>query len=108
MTCILCPTATKQLLNNQPRYDQEIADHLAEETEPFFDMNVVHRHDYSDFNLSVEDYMKRYFIGHYNPAGNHFFAYSIKDKIVDWLDPKPITYRDDVSKTIDFVGYLQE
>lgn len=30
MTCILCPTATKQLLNNQPRYDQEIADHLAE------------------------------------------------------------------------------
>ena len=108
MTCILCPTATKQLLNNQPRYDQEIADHLAEETESFFDMNVVHRHDYSDFNLSVEDYMKRYFIGHYNPSGNHFFAYSIKDKIVDWLAPKPITYRDDVSKTIDFVGYLQE
>ena len=37
--------------------------------------------------------MKQYFIGHYNPRGNHFFAYSIKDKVVGWLDPKPITYR---------------
>jgi hypothetical protein len=106
MTCILCPTATRQLLNNQPRYDQEIADYLAKETAPFFDMNLVHQEDYRDFNLSVEDYMKRYFIGHYNPTGNHFFAYSIKDTIVAWLDPKPITYRDDESKMIDFKGYL--
>ena len=27
-------------------------------------------------------------IGHYSPQGNHFFAYSIKDKVVEWLDPK--------------------
>jgi hypothetical protein len=106
MTCILCPTATRQLLNSQPRYDQEIADYLARETSPFFDMNLVHQNDYRDFNLSVEDYMKRYFIGHYSPAGNHFFAYSIKDTIVDWLDPKPITYRDDESTMIDFKEYL--
>jgi hypothetical protein len=108
MICILCPTATKQLLNNQPRYDQEIADYLEEQAEPFFDMNLVHQNDYRSFNLSVEDYMKRYFIGHYNPAGNHFFAYSMKDRIVEWLDPKPITYRDDESKLIDFKGYLSE
>jgi hypothetical protein len=108
MTCIFCPTAMKQLLNDQPRYDQEIADHLAKAHAPFFDMNRVHQADFRDFNLSVEDYMKRYFIGHYSPAGNHFFAYAIKDRIVDWLDPKPITYRDDESKMIDFVGYLSE
>ena len=108
MTCIFCPTAMKQLLNNRPRYDQEIADHLAKEHAPFFDMNLVHQKDFRDFNLSVDDYMKRYFIGHYSPAGNHFFAYSIKDRIVDWLDPKPITYRDDESKMIDFEGYLSE
>ena len=108
MVCILCPTAIRQLLNNQPRYDQEIADYLARETEPFFDMNIVHLNDYRDFNLSVGDYMKRYFIGHYSPVGNHFFAYSIKDKIVDWLNPKPITYLDDKSKKINFEGYLPE
>jgi hypothetical protein len=50
--------------------------------------------------------MKRYYIGHYSPAGNHFFAYSIKDKIVDWLDPKPITYRADDQRLVDFKGYL--
>ncbi len=108
MICILCPTATRQLLSNQSRYDQEIADHLAKRTEPFFDMNLVHLEDYEDFALSVKDYMKRYFIGHYSPAGNHFFAYSIKDKIVDWLDPKPTTYMNDESKMIDFKGYLPE
>ena len=108
MTCIFCPTAMKQLLNNQPRYDQDIADHLAKEQEPFFDMNLVHQRDFRDFNLSVEEYIERYFIGHYSPAGNHFFAYSIRNRIVDWLDPKPITYRDDESKMIDFEGYLSE
>ena len=42
------------------------------------------------------------------PAGNHFFAYSIKDKVVEWLDPKPITYRDPDPQSIDFQGYLQD
>ena len=108
MICILCPEATKQLLNNKTRYDQEIADHLAKESETFVDMNLAHQNDYKDFNLSVDDYIKRYFIGHYSPVGNHFFAYSIKDTIVDWLVPKPITYRDDGDAVIDFKGYLLE
>ncbi len=106
MICVLCPTATRQLLNRQPRYDQEIANHLAHETSPFFDMNCVHQNDYQAFNLPVDDYMKRYFIGHYSPSGNHFFAFSIKDTIVEWLDPKPITYRDDANKVIEFERYL--
>jgi hypothetical protein len=106
MTCILCPTATRQLLNKQPRYDRENAEFLVKVTEPFFDMNLVHEADYRAFNLPVEEYMKRYFIGHYSPAGNHFFAYSIKDTVIAWLDPRPITYRDDESRMIDFEGYL--
>jgi hypothetical protein len=64
--------------------------------------------EYGQFNLSVDDYMKRYFIGHYKPCGNHFFAYSIKDKIVDLLDPKPATYQMDANKLIRFDGYLPE
>ena len=39
-------------------------------------------------------------------AGNHFFAYSIKDTVVKWLDPKPITYRNASPESIEFKGYL--
>lgn len=35
-------------------------------------------------------------------TGNHFFAYSIKDTVVDWLNPKPITYQDREQKMITF------
>lgn len=94
MILLLCPGATRQLLRGETRYDQEIVNHLTEQKVRFFDMNLVHLQDYKAFNLSVEDYMKRYFIGHYSPAGNHFFAYSLKNSIVEWLDPKPITYRE--------------
>jgi hypothetical protein len=95
MILLLCPRATRQLLDGQLRYEQDIVDYLDAKGFPYFDMNLVHLKDYKSFNLSVEDYMKRYYIGHYSPAGNHFFAYSIKDPIVNWLNPKPITYRDD-------------
>jgi hypothetical protein len=71
-------------------------------------MNEVHARDFQDFNLSWEEYRKRYFIGHYNPAGNHFFAYALKDHVVDWLDPKPITYMKGDSALIQFKGYLPE
>ena len=57
--------------------------------------------------LPIEDYMRRYFIGHYSPAGNHFFAFSVKNTIVEWLDPKPVTYRQDAGKLMDFEGYLR-
>jgi len=73
----------------------------------YFDMNQAHVEDYKSFNLSIEDYYKRYFIGHYNPAGNHFFAYSLKTKMVEWLDPKPVTYKISGNKAVDFNLYLE-
>jgi hypothetical protein len=108
MILLLCPRATRQLLSGQPRYEQEIVDYLDSKGLRYFDMNRAHLEDYKSFNLSVEDYMKRYYIGHYSPAGNHFFAYSIKDTIVDWLDPKPITYRADEQRLVEFEGYLPD
>jgi hypothetical protein len=106
LIAMLCPTATRQLLRGERRYDQEIADHVAHSGLPYFDMNCAHLKDYAAFDLSVEDYMARYYIGHYNPLGNHLFAFSIKDALVEWLDPKPITYRDDESAAFDFQQYL--
>ena len=99
---------TKDLLRKEARYDQEIADFLKENNFNYIDMNLLHVEDFKNFNLCADGYFKRYFIGHYSPVGNHFFAYSIKDRIVEWLDPKPITYQDSKQKNINFKGYLQD
>jgi hypothetical protein len=65
------------------RYDQEIVDFLQQNNFNYFDMNLVHAEDYRSFNLSPDQYFQRYFIGHYNPAGNHFFAFAICPGIVN-------------------------
>lgn len=98
----------RAMANGETRYDKEVMNFIEENNFRIFDMNEVHVEDFKKFNLSMEEYMDRYFIGHYKPSGNHFFAYSIKDKIVDWLDPKPITYQQGDDKLIRFNGYLQE
>lgn len=96
----------KSMVRGESRYDQEIVDFIKSNGYRFFDMNEVHLKDFKNFNLSLDEYMKRYFNGHYTPSGNHFFAYAIKDALVDWLNPKPITYQQDDSKMIRFEGYL--
>jgi hypothetical protein len=98
--------AMAEMRQSGKRYDQEIVDYLVAEKVDFFDMNEVHLRDYQRYKGSLSEYMKQYFIGHYNPRGNHFFAFSIKDKIVRWLDPKPITYRQTDPNSIDFKEYL--
>jgi hypothetical protein len=52
-----------------------------------------HVEDFKQFRLSSSDYVKRYYIGHYSPRGNQFFAFAIKNAVVQWLDPKPIAYQ---------------
>ena len=70
-------------------------------------MNEVQLRDFDRYRIPFDEYMKLYFIGHYNPRGNHFFAYSIKDKIVAWLDPKPVPYRERNEESVDFKEYLR-
>jgi hypothetical protein len=98
----------RPLVEGKPRYDQEIVDFLQERRFRYFDMNLVHVEDFKNFRVPFEQYARRYFIGHYSPAGNHFFAYAIKDTVIDWLDPKPIPYRNQEDRWITFEGYLEK
>ena len=98
----------KPLVEGKPRYDQTIVDFLREKEFRFFDMNLVHVEDYKQFKIPFDQYTKRYFIGHYSPAGNHFFAYAIRNTVIDWLEPKPITYQNQEDRWITFDGYLQK
>jgi hypothetical protein len=106
MILLFCPQVTRQLIRTGKRYDEPVVQHLRSRGVRTFDMNLVHVEDFKCFNLSLEAYMKRYLIGHYSPVGNHFFAFAVKDALVDWLDPKPVTYRSDEQARIDFRGYL--
>ncbi len=96
----------RPLVEGKPRYDQEIVDFLKNHNYRSFDMNLVHVEDFKNFSIPFDQYLKRYFIGHYSPAGNHFFAYAIKDTVIDWLDPKPITYQNKEDRWITFDEYL--
>ena len=94
---------------NGVRRDQEIVDHLSANSVPLFDMNTVHQREYEQGGGSYHEYMSRYMVGgdgHYNPRGNHFFAYAIKDTLLGLLDPKPLPYQDRGPDTVDFSAYL--
>lgn len=65
----------------------------------------VHLRDFKKYRLTFDEYMKEYFIGHYDTRGNSFYAYSIKNVVVNWLDPKPIAYRKPNRESKDFKSY---
>ena len=80
-------------IQGQTRFDQTFLDYLEREKILYVDMLKKHVEDYAAFRLTPQEYLVRYYIGHYNPQGNHFFAFAIKDDVVAWLEPKPLAYR---------------
>ncbi len=82
------------------RFDRAFIDYLERNNVPYVDVLRKHLEDYRKFSLSYEDYTDRYYVraagaavfGHYNPLGNLFFAFSIKDEVLNWLHPKPPAY----------------
>lgn len=86
-----------------PRFDDVFLDYLNRNNIPYWDTLAKHAEDYADFGCGIEKYIARYFIqaagaavfGHYNPTGNHFCAFSIKNEMVEWLNPNPPAYREE-------------
>ena len=80
-------------LRGEPRFDQTLIDWLKAKPYLVIDMRDVFSADYKQYNLDVNTYLNRYYIGHHSPAGNFFTAQAIKDQVVRWLDPPPLPYR---------------
>lgn len=78
----------------ESRFDQTLLDYLDRNNMLYVDTLRSHVDDYQTFNLDPKTYTERYYVGHYNPKGNHFFAFAIKNAVVNWLDPTPPSYRD--------------
>lgn len=84
-----------ETLAGKPRWDRSFLDFLQTRDYPWIDLRDAHVADYAQFKEDIGTYIKRYYIGHYSPAGNFFCAMALKDKVVKWLDPRPLPYRNE-------------
>lgn len=85
--------AVAKRIEEGTRFDQPFVDFIKEKGLPYVDLMEAHLADYAQFSGPVKKYLKRYYIGHYNPMGNLFQAFAIKDKLVEMLSPKPAAYQ---------------
>ena len=81
-----------RMMKEGVRFDQEFVDFMKKKKLPYVDLMEAHLDDYGKYKISIEEYLKQYFIGHYNPRGNFFHAWALKNKLVDLLNPKPVAY----------------
>lgn len=82
----------KNRIEGRNPFDRELLDHLAGKEYPVVDIAECHCRDYARLGGDVDVYLKPFYNGHYAPAGNFFLASSIKDAVVEWLEPMPAPY----------------
>lgn len=76
------------------RFDEEFVEWLKDRNAPVVDLMEAHRADYANYKTGVDDYLKRFYVGHYGPLGNFFCTFAIKDELVNLLEPKPLPYKE--------------
>jgi hypothetical protein len=80
-------------LSGEPRFDQSFVDWLKGKPYPVIDMRDVFAADYRKYKIDVDQYLAPFYNGHHTPRGNFFTAWAIKDRVIQWLNPKPLPYR---------------
>ncbi len=84
----------------KPRNDSVLFDGLQSCGLPFVDGLEIHKKDYENFSCSPADYAKRFYVGHYAPQGNFFYASALKNTLVELLNPKPASYESDLKSSL--------
>jgi len=82
-----------EALEEKPLFDQTFLNWFKTKNLPVIDLRNAFKAEYQNTKLSPAEFLKPYYIGHHTPLGNFFFARAIKDRLVEWLDPKPLPYR---------------
>ena len=82
----------QQFIDTGRRFDQPMVDHLDSLKVPYVDLMAAHAADRKQFKASTADYLRRFFVGHYNPLGNHFCAFAMVEPLARMLDPKPASH----------------
>ena len=86
--------SVKQALKNERLFDQTFLDWLSATDYNWLDLRDAFREDFARHKVGVDAYLDPLYIGHHTPKGNFLFAWALKDRIVDWLDEKPLPYRE--------------
>jgi hypothetical protein len=80
-------------------YSPQFANFMRKKGVPWVNLMDAHVRDYSSTKLTIASYLKKYYVrydeydSHYSPPGNYFTAFATKNKLVEMLQPKPISYR---------------
>ncbi|MFO1021532.1 MAG: hypothetical protein U0903_12670 [Planctomycetales bacterium] len=77
------------------RPDRPFVEFLQRKKLPVVDLLQAHLEEFAQYKGALTDYLRQYFVGHYNPRGNFFTAFAIKKRVVEMLNPKPLPYRPD-------------
>ena len=101
-----CNRSSSDDPDNTDWHPQYFKDHLTAKGIQLVDSLPAHVAEFDTFKLTAKEYVDRYYVGHYTPRGNHFFAYAVKDAIRDWLTPAPPSYQNNGEPLIRFQGYL--
>jgi hypothetical protein len=94
------PSVMKYLETGE-RFDEEILEYLNRKNFLYVDGLEKAAEDYRDFSIPVVDFIDRSYVGragaqvfgHYKPHGNFWFAFAIREALINWLDPKPPAYQ---------------
>ena len=92
--------SVEDFIDKGERFDQSFVDFLEHNGFLYVDFLRKAAEEYKVFNISVEEFMERFYIerqgaqvfGHYNPYGNFWFAFALREELINWLDPKPPAY----------------
>jgi hypothetical protein len=83
------------------RFDEEFVKFLKDGKYLYVDFLPKSKEEFQSFKGSINDFCMRFYVaragaqvfGHYNPYGNFWFAQSLRPHLVEWLNPKPVSYR---------------
>ena len=63
---------------------------------PVVDLCESFTNEFEHSTRDLDTFMRRYYAGHHTPFGNVFTAWAVMNEVVNWLHPKPVTYRSGV------------
>ncbi len=79
-------------LSGEPRFDQGFVDWLKDKPYLVIDMRDAFAADYKKYKVDTDQYLAPFYNGHHTPRGNFFTAWAIKNRVIKWLNPKPLPY----------------
>ncbi len=83
----------RERIDHHERWDEEFVNFLKATGLPVVDLSDEHLNDYREsYRCSPEQYLARFYSGHYNPMGNHFQAIAIRESLLSLLRPRAPTY----------------